>query len=844
MSTVFIVGTARAGTTSVFEALALSGQVQAALEPQPNLNLESRALYEGRLADPFAVLTRDLAPRVAAALARRPFYVEKQVSLLPFVPCLHRLFNCRFVVPVRDGRDVVASLINWHEQMYPIIYQECRDAVELGPHAREVLARQQGPDPFDTSLPRPPADDPWHAAWAGFSRFEMVAWYWSFVNRWLRTQLDQLPADRYLLVRYDAPDVGTIRRIYEFVGLDDFNEDAVGALLARRVNSLADRIGARGRFPSWNEWSPAQLQRFNDIAHETMSALGYADPVRPRPPGFGDWWQEEAIDEAWYEQIHHYRDSSHEAFRSWYAQVSAQVPIESVIDVGCGLGHGYREFFADRRFTGIDLSPTAIAWCREHDPHPGHEYHCCDVIESVPAQRADLVFSHGTIDNVYDIDAFLRALARMSGELLYIANYRGYFGAMSAHRYLWDAGTRVCFNDISARRCEQVLREEGFGSVLVLAHATGREDIASETVIIASRRELPPALLASGHRIHYDFAAYRVAGTDIDAGQILQQVDRDCGYFSTGARPLANTLRDFESLLRDLRDLPGRRPGALAALARGEGEVNTALRVDVDMDLVAALRMAAIAGREGVPITFFLLHSAAYYGRLQDGVFRRNEAAASWYRALQDSGAEVGLHVDPYLFYVTHGIDGAQAVSTELAWLRAQGVRVRATTAHNAAPVYGAENFEIFAGRDVNGVGFFRRHYRFYPTGVLSERALDLDYEGSAVSAAAAPAAPAARRYLEELPAGDLVRNERWFRTYLFDNPYCRWGYDGNVWVLGKDFWVIAGGVGDGRTFRFGVSWHEVRDWLAELPPSASVALTLHPVYFGYREQGIGSPVY
>lgn len=814
------------------------------MEPMPNFNRESRALYDGALPDVLAVLHKDLAPRVVSGLTRRPFYVEKQVSLVPFVPHLHRLFNSRFIVPIRDGRDVVTSLMNWHEQMFPSIYRECRDEVELGPHARDVLARQQGEDAFDSSLPRPGPDDPWHEAWPGLSRFEMAAWYWNFVNLFLLEKLKRLPADRYLVVKFDSPDVETIRKIYEFIGLEDFDPDSVALLLERRVNSLQERIGAKGRFPYWKDWPAERLQRFYDIAFDSMSALGYMGSVRPGPPGFGQWWEGGEIDEAWYAQIYHYRDSSHAAFRSWYEQICRHVPIASVVDVGCGIGYGYRNLFQNKRFIGIDLSPKAIEWCRGHDVRAGHEYHRMDVIEEVAPARADLVFSQGTIDNVYDIDAFLRASARMAVELLYVANYRGYFGPMSAHRYHWDPGTRVCFNDISAPRCEQVLREEGFRSVLVLPQATGREDIAVETVIIASRRELPVALLAAGHRVHYEFAGYRAEDSGIETEAILDQVDQDCGYFSAGDRPLANGVAAFASMLDDLRATSGRRLGALRALARRDESVNTAIRVDVDMDLTAALRLAAVAGREGAPVTFFVLHTAAYYGKVRDGVFVRNEAAVDWYRALQDSGAEVGLHVDPYLFYVSHNIDGAEAVTTELAWLRANGIRIRGTTGHNAAPVYGAENFEIFAGRDVTGAGFFRRDWRFFPKGVLSEAALGLDYEGSVPSPGSAPEGAAARDYLESLPEGDLVRNARWFRRYILDNPYCRWGYDYNVWVLGRDFWAVAGN-GDGQPlFRFGISWAQVRDWLAGLPEHARVCLVLHPVYFGFRANGAGSPVH
>src|SRR5262245_24804585 len=96
MSICFITGSARSGTTSLLRALGLSSRADVALEPFPTLNRESRDLYDGRLADPYAVVARDVAPRVARALDRGKIYIEKHVSLVPFIPHLAELFPCRF----------------------------------------------------------------------------------------------------------------------------------------------------------------------------------------------------------------------------------------------------------------------------------------------------------------------------------------------------------------------------------------------------------------------------------------------------------------------------------------------------------------------------------------------------------------------------------------------------------------------------------------------------------------------------------------------------------------------------------------------------------------------------
>ena len=288
MSVVFILGSHRSGTTSLLRAVELSNYAACRMEPAPNLNIESRHHLDRVLWDPYAPLLQQVAPRVAAGLARRRFYVEKQNSLVPFIPELTRLFGARFVVPVRDGRDVAASLVDWHNQMFPIIYQECREEVLLGPHAQAVLAAQQGTSEFDYSLPRPAKDDPWFSEWPGFTRFEMAAWYWNAINLRLSAAA-RSTAERPLHAGRLHP---TLRgcdpaglRLYWPAGFRRRRRSH--AVLDRKVNSLADRIAAAPRFPRWPDWDTARRQRFDDIAHQAMAALGYAEPTRRPEPGIG-----------------------------------------------------------------------------------------------------------------------------------------------------------------------------------------------------------------------------------------------------------------------------------------------------------------------------------------------------------------------------------------------------------------------------------------------------------------------------------------------------------------------------------------------------------------------------
>jgi peptidoglycan/xylan/chitin deacetylase (PgdA/CDA1 family) len=847
MSSTFIVGCARSGTTSLLKVLGLSRQAYCLVEPMPNLNMESREMLEGRLSDPYEVLARRLAPRVGKVLSKRPHYIEKQVSLLPFMKHLDRLFRCKFIIPIRDGRDVVCSLVNWHNQMFPCIYQECRERGDLSKRAEAVLARQVGLDPFDYSLPRPSRDDPWHKEWRSLSRFEMATWYWSYINRLAVSLASEVDPARVLIVDYTRPTTETIKIIYEFVGLTDFDETAIASILQGRVNSLEDRIQESGVFPPWRDWTTLQKQRFTEIAYDTMRLLGYeASPVRPKPPGFGEWWIEKELDEQWYKEIYQYRAPLHDVFQNWFKTIdqSPVGPLESVIEVGCGIGHGYPSFFHNKKYLGIDLSPRLVNSCNDNNKNPNHSFFCCDILQTVPQAFADLTFSQGTIDNVYDLDAFLRAMAQMTRKVLYVINYRGYFQGLADHRYRWDPKTRVSFNDLSARRAAEVLGEEGLQTVLVFPQPTRRTDIPAETVILASRERVKPKLLMAHHEIHSEFESYQVRSSGWKSTDVLNMVNTGCAYFSEAGLDLANDLGYFRSMLASIAKLKTLRPGTVAQLADSASLVNLALRTDIDMDLPAAIKMAQIAREYQFPISIYLLHTAAYYGYFADGIFHRHEDNAALYRQMQEDGAEIGLHIDPYAIYLEQGIDGAQAVKTELAWLRECGLRINGTSAHNAAPVHGAENFEIFKGRTIRKGAWFHRHFTYLPLGVLDEAELGLRYEASSARAVRADQMiDEADPYLARLPEGDFLRDYDWLRTYLLDNPYCRWGYTNNIWLLGKDLWAIAGRRADGGTaFHFGITWSKVNEFLMTVSMHEKVLITLHPIYLGRRVRAGAEP--
>jgi peptidoglycan/xylan/chitin deacetylase (PgdA/CDA1 family) len=253
------------------------------------------------------------------------------------------------------------------------------------------------------------------------------------------------------------------------------------------------------------------------------------------------------------------------------------------------------------------------------------------------------------------------------------------------------------------------------------------------------------------------------------------------------------------------------------------------IRVDMDTDISYGLRMARYCARYGIPATFFILHNSWYYGEVKDKIFYRYSGMADYVRDFIVTGCELGLHTDALGLYGQYGVDGAEAVRTEVAWLRQQGAKIEGTVAHNSAPLYGAENFEVFKGRALDNRQSIMVQEKSIPLQVLSEVDLGLSYEGNFPVLPKVLDHTALNRFLAPAPT-DAVRSYDWLKTYLVDNPVFSRGYDYDIWLLGKDLWAIAPHV-ETEPFEYPVASSRVFEFLASVKPGQRIVITLHPIY-------------
>ena len=330
---------------------------------------------------------------------------------------------------------------------------------------------------------------------------------------------------------------------------------------------------------------------------------------------------------------------------------------------------------------------------------------------------------------------------------------------------------------------------------------------------------------------------YTVRDSGRSLTDVLKQINLSCfecygpdvrvGPHPDQGRVTVDTVAQYEKLIRSLAAIPN-----LVFVPHTElndygcpsDQIVCSIRHDVDADIRVSVTEAEIERKYGARTTYYILHTAPYYGTWVDGVHERNGCMANLYRRIQDLGHEIALHTDPLNLYQNMKIDGAQAVREEIAWLREQGLTITGTVAHNSAPIYGIENFAIFAGKNRKGLALGTRGEpgdelleeiwhdgKWAPLGVLDEAQLGLTYEGN-----------------------DFFRRKDIRIEYGATRFLNRWRWDAHLkrWRITKD----------PAEDKF-VDQERMLEEIASLKPGCWLILNVHPLYYGSRHAPDSAPV-
>lgn len=302
----------------------------------------------------------------------------------------------------------------------------------------------------------------------------------------------------------------------------------------------------------------------------------------------------------------------------------------------------------------------------------------------------------------------------------------------------------------------------------------------------------------------------------------LKEIPR---YQSTNS----SALYEYERLLACLQQSANLEVALLRDMLKPipKSKSRVMIRHDIDHDISAALAMSRLEYESLIFASYYIYHAAGYYGEFViNQAFYRNDALADTYLRIQGNGAEVGLHIDAFTVY-KQGMDGAEAIKTELAWLRSLGLKIKGITAHGSAQYCGTENYEIFREFNLSGKELITLYGKKVMLGILSAEAMGIEYEGNFATRKKDVDKKKLAEYLKYPATENLEKHLYW---YLFDNPSVKWGQDYTCWVYGRDKWCISG-----DEFEFGVTMDRVIEFLGNVEAGKRIVLHVHPCYFGWR---------
>ena len=141
------------------------------------------------------------------------------------------------------------------------------------------------------------------------------------------------------------------------------------------------------------------------------------------------------------------------------------------------------------QYTGMDISQTAIDHCKKNSEF---KFICGDFIKMDIVERYDLVYSHAVVDHVYDIDAFISKIAKITKKYAYINSYRGYFPDMKKHKMTWDGHNGCYFNDLSIQQTKENLLKSGLSEdeFVIRSQESGQQgkNVNVQTVIEITKK--------------------------------------------------------------------------------------------------------------------------------------------------------------------------------------------------------------------------------------------------------------------------------------------------------------------------------------------------------------------
>lgn len=106
------------------------------------------------------------------------------------------------------------------------------------------------------------------------------------------------------------------------------------------------------------------------------------------------------------------------------------------------------------------------------------------------------------------------------------------------------------------------------------------------------------------------------------------------------------------------------------------------LRHDVDHDIETALKMARWEYKNVLKATYCILHTAWYYGHLENDTMIHHPNLIGWIKEIQDLGHEINFHNNLVSTALVNDIDPFTILEKELSFFKENGIDIYGTSTH------------------------------------------------------------------------------------------------------------------------------------------------------------------
>jgi|GEM_PF-593486 len=241
----FTLSSGRCGTKTLSHILNTATNAEVYHHPRPYLINQTLQAYHNNIdtLDTFWSARRSV---IHAAWQKGQVFGELDHNMTPFAPVIaEEIPQSKFLVLVRNPWDFVRS---------------------------GMRRNYYNGHPWDSGRLRPEPTHKYFERWQSMSQFEKVCWLWNETYLRINTYLQDVPEDRYKVVKFEELVKGPeeTQEIFEFLGLEGFDPSQVQNLLDTPMNK--QRVGD---FPRVEEWGDEMYSSLEHICSTSISIFGY-----------------------------------------------------------------------------------------------------------------------------------------------------------------------------------------------------------------------------------------------------------------------------------------------------------------------------------------------------------------------------------------------------------------------------------------------------------------------------------------------------------------------------------------------------------------------------------------